>query len=78
MASADKLLLFTDGIPEAARPAATVNMEIFGEEKFLKLINESRNLSANELSKKINSDLEQFYGKHPRVDDHTTLIIEKI
>ena len=32
----------------------------------------------NELSDKINAELTQFYGKYSRVDDHTTLIIEKI
>jgi serine phosphatase RsbU (regulator of sigma subunit) len=78
MNSGDKLLLITDGIPEAARPALNDNMEIYGEEHFLKLINESRNFSAKELSERINSDLIQFYGKYSRVDDHTTLIIEKI
>ena len=78
MNAGDKLLLFTDGIPEAAKPAMNENMEIFGEEQFFKLLNQSRNLSAKDLSEKINTDLAQFYGKHSRVDDHTTLIIEKI
>ena len=74
----DKLLLYTDGIPEAARLTLNDNMEIFGEEKFIQLINESRTLSAQQLSEKINKELTQFYGKNARVDDHTTLIIEKI
>ena len=78
MNAGDKLLLFTDGIPEAARPSISQKMEIFGEEKLLNLINEFRNLSAHELSQKINTELSQFYGKHTRVDDHTTLIIENI
>jgi len=76
--SGDKLLFITDGIPEAARPSLNDNMEIYGEEQFLKIINNSRNLSANELSDKINAELTQFYGKYSRVDDHTILIIEKI
>jgi len=74
----DKMLLFTDGIPEAARPVINDTMEVFGEAQFLQLINEWRHLSARQLSDKINSKLSQFYGKHSRVDDHTTLIIEKI
>jgi len=74
----DKMLLFTDGIPEAARPVINDTMEVFGEEQFLQLINEWRHLSARQLSDKINSKLSQFYGKHSRVDDHTILIIEKI
>jgi serine phosphatase RsbU (regulator of sigma subunit) len=78
MKTGDKLILFTDGIPEAARPTMSEKMEIFGEERFFNLLNASRNLSANNLSEKINNELSQFYGKHSRVDDHTTLIIEKI
>ena len=78
MNTGDKLLLFTDGIPEAARPSTNDTMEIFGEEQFEELINRWRHLSAKQLSDKINSELTQFYGKHSRVDDHTTLIIEKI
>ena len=78
MNTGDKLLLFTDGIPEAARPAINDTMEIFGEEQFQELITQWRHLSAKQLSDKINSELAQFYGKHSRVDDHTTLIIEKI
>jgi serine phosphatase RsbU (regulator of sigma subunit) len=78
MNAGDKLLLFTDGIPEAAKPALNDNMEVFGEEQFMQLINDWRHLSAKQFSEKINSELAQFYGKHSRVDDHTTLIIEKI
>ncbi len=78
MNGGDKLLLFTDGIPEAAKPAINDNLEVFGEEQFNQLINDWRHLSAEQFSEKINSELAQFYGKHSRVDDHTTLIIEKI
>lgn len=78
MTKGDKLLLYTDGIPEAARPALNENTEIFGEEQFFLSINKWRHLSAKQLSEKINAELTQFYGKHSRVDDHTTLIIEKI
>lgn len=79
--SGEKLLLYTDGIVEARRPLQSKvhkeTDEIYGEERLNNLIAQSVNLNADELMSVIVSDLDEFYGEHPRIDDFTMMIIEK-
>lgn len=77
-----KLILYSDGIVEAIRPKtsedpAGESFEMYGEDRFKSLLIENRLLPAHELLQQVSADLDQFYGSHPRVDDHTILILEK-
>jgi serine phosphatase RsbU (regulator of sigma subunit) len=73
----DKVLIYTDGIIEAARPDEKQQMLIWGEENFLKQIELSRSLNASRMVKTITKELKTFYSGYPLIDDCTLLIIEK-
>lgn len=72
----NKMLLYTDGIIEAARPDGQ-QMLVWGEENLLKQINFSKKLSASKLLETIIRELKSFYGGYPLIDDCTLLILEK-
>jgi serine phosphatase RsbU (regulator of sigma subunit) len=83
MAPGDTLVLYTDGVIEATRPAANGSvakgnkMEFFGEERLLNLLETSRGQSALDLLQTILNDLEKFYKGKPPADDYTLLILQK-
>jgi serine phosphatase RsbU (regulator of sigma subunit) len=77
-----KLILYSDGIVEAIRPKTSEgtdgeDFEMYGEDRLKALLIEKQLLPANELLGQVTADLDRFYGSHPRVDDHTILILEK-
>ena len=68
--SGDRLVLFTDGVTEAANRAD----EEFGEERLKRLLMENRSLGAPELQKKILGTVEEFCGGNFR-DDVTLVVV---
>ncbi|MGD9897912.1 MAG: PP2C family protein-serine/threonine phosphatase [Calditrichaceae bacterium] len=77
----DMLVLYTDGVVEAARPAETSDDEAdtltYGDERFRKNLEGLRGADANKVLRKIKDELDGFYGENLRVDDHTIMIIQK-
>lgn len=66
----DRLLLFTDGVTEAPNPDG----EEFGEARLLEVLVENRDLSAQNLQKKVLSVVEEFCRGHWH-DDATLIAI---
>ncbi len=77
IAKGDMLLLYTDGVIEAAHPNVQGNIQILGEEKLPKIVSDYREVSASVLVKKIDNELKSFYGKNPIVDDYTLLVLQR-
>jgi serine phosphatase RsbU (regulator of sigma subunit) len=75
----DILLLFTDGVVEAAiDTGANQKAEVFGEKRFRSLLQTARQKSGKTLVKLINNELDLFYGDNPRIDDHTLFVINRL
>ena len=66
----DRVLLFTDGVTEAPNPEG----EEFGEARLLQLLVENRDLSAENLQKKVLSVVAEFCRGHWH-DDATLIAI---
>ena len=78
--AADMLLFYTDGVIEAARPAAgqsVTGMEVFGERRLKDILNTVRGEKAQNVLLTLTKELKIFYADHPWVDDHALLIIQK-
>jgi serine phosphatase RsbU (regulator of sigma subunit) len=77
----DKVVFYTDGVVEAARPPAPEShisdMEVYGEMRFMNLLIDSRELPVEDLSAVCTYDLNHFYGENPRVDDHTLFFLQR-
>jgi len=77
----DIIVLYTDGVVEAAHEPSTgdtgSDIEVYGEDRFNELLNNSRDMDATELIETCDTDLNIFYGNHPRVDDHTLFFIQR-
>ncbi|MGA7914868.1 MAG: SpoIIE family protein phosphatase [Candidatus Acidiferrales bacterium] len=71
--SGDRVLLFTDGVTEAPNPDG----EEFGESRLLQLLEESRELSVEDLQKKILSVVAEFCHNHWH-DDATLIAIDVV
>jgi phosphoserine phosphatase RsbU/P len=70
LASGDRVLLFTDGVTEACNPEG----EEFGDARLLQLLEENRELSAEDLQRKILSVVAEFCRGHWQ-DDATLIAI---
>ena len=68
----DRLVLFTDGVPEATDPEG----EFFGEERFQALLREGVKDDAATLCKRV-SDRVEAYQEGNRYDDLTLLVIRR-
>jgi serine phosphatase RsbU (regulator of sigma subunit) len=77
----DIIVLYTDGVVEAAHePSAgsiEKNFDVYGEERFMELLNNSREMNADDLISNCDADLNIFYGNNPRVDDHTLFFLQR-
>ncbi len=79
----DKLVFYTDGVIEASRPVTqsmgdyASQREVYDEERLEKQLIKNRGKSAEEIKNSLDIDLETFYGNHPKVDDHTLVVIER-
>src|SRR5882724_1072925 len=69
LAPGDRVILFTDGVTEACSPAG----EEFGEARLLRLLEDHRNLSADDLQAKILATVAEFSGS--RWQDDATLLV---
>ena len=69
LSAGDRVILFTDGLTEACNPAG----EEFGEARLLRLLEDHRTLSANELQGKIIAVVAEFSGG--RWQDDATLLV---
>src|SRR5439155_17240433 len=65
----DRVILFTDGVTEAGNTAG----EEFGEARLLRLLEDHRHLSADELQAKILAAVAEFSGG--RWQDDATLVV---
>ena len=63
--------MYTDGITEATNEKD----EMFEEERLLKILRESQNITAQNLSRKIVDSVISFQGTHLQEDDITLLLL---
>jgi serine phosphatase RsbU (regulator of sigma subunit) len=68
----DDLVLYTDGITEAAN----ADDEMFGEERLETLLLEHRHASAREIEERVYSDIKDFVGSAAQSDDLTMVVIK--
>lgn len=79
----DTLVLYTDGMVEASRPAPTSvgdaaeSRELYDETRLEQQLVRLRNRPAEEIKTLLEKDLQSFYAGHPRVDDHTVMIVQR-
>jgi len=77
----DILVFYTDGVVEAANMPSYENnkteIEVYGEERFKELLENSRDLNAADLINACDADLNLFYANNPRVDDHTLFFLQR-
>ncbi len=68
----DRLILYTDGIPEAAN----VDREEYSVDRLLEVSLKNRHLTLEDFASYIIEDVQRFKGKAPVEDDITLLVIE--
>jgi sigma-B regulation protein RsbU (phosphoserine phosphatase) len=77
----DIVVFYTDGVVEAAHEPSEGNkdnkVEVYGEDRFIDLLNNSREMNAKDLISACDADLNIFYGNYPRVDDHTLFFLQR-
>jgi serine phosphatase RsbU (regulator of sigma subunit) len=71
--SGDTLLVFTDGLSEAWGP----NEEEFGEDRMSALIRDNASLTAKELERVIQSEVENFTSGARATDDRTLIVVRR-
>lgn len=69
----DSLLIYSDGITEAMNPS----FEEYGEERFIQLIKQNQNLSAQGIMDAVIKDVRRFSDEHPQSDDMTMVVIKR-
>ena len=80
----DTIIFYTDGVIEASRHSHDESIEsnepsdMYGEARLKNLIKQNRGQNPTKLIKELDMDIESFYAGHPRVDDHTILIIQRL
>ena len=67
----DVMVLYTDGITEAENAA----VEMFGEDRLRAIIQESSNLSSDEIADKILLGVQEFTNDQPQSDDITLVVV---
>ena len=68
----DKLFVYTDGVPEAARSSG----ELFGNERMLEALNENAACAPEELLAQVRNAVDAFAGEADQFDDLTMLCLE--
>ena len=69
LSKGDRLFIYTDGVTEATDS----NEELFGDERLLSAMNDTKDLSAPDTLKKIRADIDDFVGSAEQFDDITML-----
>ncbi len=67
----DILVISTDGVREAFNSEG----ELFGDDRFIQMIRESKGLSAEEIGTKIRTTVLEFIDPAPRTDDITAVVM---
>jgi sigma-B regulation protein RsbU (phosphoserine phosphatase) len=70
----DTLVLYTDGITEAANP----DEEMFERERLIEVCREHRKEPPEELAASIHSATDAFVAGHPYHDDRTLIILRRV
>jgi len=74
-------VLYTDGVVEASRPGNSSTYakerELYEESRLETLLGKYRGREAEYIRRELELDLQAFYGGHPRVDDHTVVILQR-
>lgn len=70
----DVIVLYTDGFTEAMNE----KHEEFGENRFLKLIEQNRNLSSKEIINFLVKEVKKFADNFPQHDDMTMVVIKRL
>lgn len=68
----DRLFLYTDGVTEAHN----TNNELYGEDRLIRILNETRKKSVREVLETIEKNLQIFSGNKEQFDDITMLMIQ--
>lgn len=71
MESDDTLVLYTDGVNEAANE----NNELFGDNRFINILNRCHNNNIENIDDFLRQEISKFAGKAEQADDITTLFI---
>jgi stage II sporulation SpoE-like protein/CAAX prenyl protease-like protein len=70
--SGDTLVFYTDGIVEAMNE----QLDEFGEDKFLDIVAENRNLTSSQMIELILKEVKEFASNYPQNDDITLVVIK--
>jgi sigma-B regulation protein RsbU (phosphoserine phosphatase) len=88
-AADDVLLLYTDGLVEAAKPALDSGesdadkvagrgeMRFYSDERLMRLLSRVRSSTAAQIQRAILADISEFYHSNAPVDDYTILLLRK-
>jgi serine phosphatase RsbU (regulator of sigma subunit) len=74
----DLLVLFTDGVTEAAAPGKEKPREFFGEERLIDVLRSCRHGDAQMIQAAVLEAVTRFAGGAPQEDDITLIIIKRI
>jgi serine phosphatase RsbU (regulator of sigma subunit) len=72
MEAGDRVVLYTDGIVEAMN----CNGELFGFDRLIEVVKESKTSSAHSLLEEIKGQVDEFAGSTPQHDDITIIVIQ--
>ena len=67
----DEIYLYTDGVTEAHNS----NMELFGEDRLLNSLDQTKDLTVEEICRKVKADVDVFQGDTEQFDDITMLCV---
>ena len=67
----DEIYLYTDGVTEAH----DINKQLFGEDRLLVSLNETKGMTVDEICKKVKADVDAFQGEAEQFDDITMLCV---
>jgi len=73
LSSGDRIIMFTDGITEAAQ-----GEEEFGDDRVMKITQDSPDLSAQDLMDNVVNQVNEFVGDGPQADDITILVLKAL
>jgi sigma-B regulation protein RsbU (phosphoserine phosphatase) len=71
LAPGDRVLLYTDGIPEAMNPQG----ELFGFDRLLETVRSGSGLDAKALLQHVQEEVKRFCGPAPQHDDLTAIVL---
>jgi sigma-B regulation protein RsbU (phosphoserine phosphatase) len=74
MAAGDKVVLYTDGIPEAMNAQG----EMFGFDRLLETVKAGSGLDARALLEHVQEEVKRFCGLAPQHDDLTAIVLHVV